>query len=135
VVAVNGDIGETIGWPDFVRTVARVYRRAGPQAVILTANYGEAGAIDRYGRALGLPRAFSGHNAYGYWGPPPDRPGPVVGVGLRPSDLAHLRGCRPAARIAAPAGVDNDEDGAIVERCAATRGRWSRIWPSLRRLG
>ena len=35
--------------------------------VILTSNYGEAGAIDRFGRALGLPQAFSGHNNF-WWG-------------------------------------------------------------------
>ena len=61
VIAVNGDVGETIGWPDLTRTVASVYRRAGSGAVTSTSNYGEAGAIDRYGPALGLPAAYSGH--------------------------------------------------------------------------
>jgi 4-amino-4-deoxy-L-arabinose transferase-like glycosyltransferase len=135
VVAVNGDVGETIGWPNLTRTVARAYRTAGDHTVILTSNYGEAGAIDRYGPALGLPGAYSGHNAYGYWGPPPDRPGPVVAVGLSASQLGHLRGCALVARVAAPGGIDNDEDGTRVERCAGTRGPWSRIWPDLRHLG
>ncbi|MFL5782739.1 MAG: ArnT family glycosyltransferase [Thermoleophilaceae bacterium] len=135
VIAVNGDVGETIGWPSFARTVARAYRGAGDHAVILTSNYGEAGAIDRYGPALGLPGAYSGHNAYGYWGPPPDRPGPVVAVGLSAPALRHLRGCVLVAQVAAPHGIDNDEDGTRVERCTGTRGRWSRIWPGLRRLG
>ena len=30
---------------------------------------GEAGAIDRFGPPLGLPRAVSGHNSYWLWGP------------------------------------------------------------------
>ena len=73
VIDVNEDVGETIGWPELAESVAEVDRRLGrpPRAVILTRNYGEAGAIDRYGPALGLPRAYSGHNAYGVWGPPP----------------------------------------------------------------
>jgi 4-amino-4-deoxy-L-arabinose transferase-like glycosyltransferase len=135
VVAMNGDVGETIGWPDLTRTVAGVYRRAGPGTVIFTANYGEAGAIDRYGPALGLPRAYSGHNAFGYWGAPPDRPGPVVTVGLDRSDLSRFRGCRLAARIDNSAGIDNDEHGEAVEACAGTNGPWSRIWHELRHLG
>ena len=60
VIDVNDDVGETIGWPDFARTVADVYRDLPPEAVILTGDYGEAGAIDRYGPALGLPQAYSG---------------------------------------------------------------------------
>jgi 4-amino-4-deoxy-L-arabinose transferase-like glycosyltransferase len=135
VIAMNGDVGETIGWPDLARTVAGVYRRAGPNAVVFTSNYGEAGAIDRYGAALGLPGAYSGHNAFGYWGPPPDRPGRVVTVGLDRAQLRQFSGCRLAARIDNSAGVDNDERGEAVYSCAGTAGRWSRIWPSLRRLG
>jgi 4-amino-4-deoxy-L-arabinose transferase-like glycosyltransferase len=135
VIAMNGDVGETIGWPDLTRTVARVYRRAGSDAVIFTANYGEAGAIDRYGPPLGLPSAYSGHNAFSYWGPPPDRPGPVVTVGLGASQLRHFRGCHLAASIDNSAGVDNDERGESIDECAGTRGSWSEIWPKLRRLG
>jgi hypothetical protein len=135
VIAANGDVGETIGWPDLTRTVAGVYRRAGPGAVIFTSNYGEAGAIDRYGPALGLPDAYSGHNAFGYWGPPSDRAGPVVTVGLDASELGRFRGCRLAARIDNAAGVDNDEHGQAVYRCAGTAAPWSEIWPALRHLG
>ena len=123
------------GWPDLTRAVANVYRRAGAGAVIFTANYGEAGAIDRYGPALGLPAAYSGHNAFGYWGPPPDRSGAVVTVGLDMSQLSRFRGCRLAARIDNAAGVDNDERGEAVYTCARTAGPWSRIWPALRHLG
>jgi hypothetical protein len=136
VIAVNGDVGETIGWPELVRTVAGVYERAGRRAVIFTSNYGEAGAVDRYGPALGLPPAYSGHNAFGDWGPPPDRPGPVVVVGLEPSALvADFRGCRVEARVATRAGVDNDENGEEIALCSATRRPWSRIWAGLRHLG
>jgi 4-amino-4-deoxy-L-arabinose transferase-like glycosyltransferase len=136
VVATNGDVGETIGWPQFTATVAAVYRRAGPGAVILTSNYGEAGAIDRYGPRLGLPGAYSGHNGFGYWGPPPDRPGPVVTVGLDRAALARsFTSCRAAGRIDNREGIDNDERGAPVDVCGGTRAPWSSIWPGLRRLG
>jgi hypothetical protein len=138
VIAVNADVGETIGWPRLARTVATVFHGlpGARRAVILTRNYGEAGAIDRYGPALGLPHAYSGHNAYGDWGPPPDARAPVIAVGLGRREIAaRLRGCRLAARIDDRAGVDNEEQGRTVMACRGPRQPWSREWPALRHLG
>jgi 4-amino-4-deoxy-L-arabinose transferase-like glycosyltransferase len=83
VVGVNYDAGETIGWPQLVRQVATVHRSLPEGTAILTGNYGQAGAIDRYGPAFGLPRAFSGHNGYAAWGRPPAAV-PVLAVGVDP---------------------------------------------------
>jgi Dolichyl-phosphate-mannose-protein mannosyltransferase len=139
IVAVNPDVGETIGWPELVRTVARVAGQvpagSGP-LVILTSNYGEAGAVDRYGPALGLPQAYSGQNAFGDWGPPPDRSGPVIAIGFRPASIeTHLNGCRVAAHVENAAGIDNDERGRAVLICSGPVRPWSQEWPSLRHLG
>ncbi len=138
VVAMNADVGETVGWPRFARTVAGVFHGVhGPKhPVVLTSNYGEAGAIDRYGPGLGLPRAYSGHNAYGNWGQPPNDGAPVVAVGLEPGEIAsQLRGCRVAARIDNRDGVDNDEQGATVVVCRGPRRPWPVEWPAVRHLG
>jgi 4-amino-4-deoxy-L-arabinose transferase-like glycosyltransferase len=138
VIAVDADVGETIGWPQLARTVADAFQGLpdARRAVILARNYGEAGAIDRYGPALGLPHAYSGHNAYGEWGPPADGDAPVIAVGLPPEEIAaQLRGCRLVARIDNPAGVDNEERGRAVMVCRGPRRPWSREWPALRHLG
>jgi Dolichyl-phosphate-mannose-protein mannosyltransferase len=139
IVAMNPDVGETIGWPELVRTVAQVAGRvpagSGP-LVILTSNYGEAGAVDRYGPALGLPPAYSGQNAFGGWGPPPDRRGPVIAIGFRPSSIeTRLNGCRVAAHVENAAGIDNDERGQAVLICSGPVQPWSLEWRSLRHLG
>ena len=139
VISVNEDVGETIGWPELAETVADVYRELPNRepAVILTGDYGEAGAVDRYGPDLGLPRAYSGHNAYGDWGPPPDGSEPVIVVGLDPlgGGGAQLRGCRAVARIDNDAGVDNEERGTPVFVCDGPRRPWSEVWPAVRHLG
>ena len=61
------------GWRELAEAVARVHRELPPadraRACIVAGNYGEAGAIDFFGPALGLPRAISGHNSYWLWGP------------------------------------------------------------------
>ena len=52
------------------------------------------------------------------WGPPPDRPGPVMVVGLDAAALARsFAGCRLVLHVDNGAGVDNDERGAPVSLC------------------
>ena len=68
----NADIGAMMGWPSVVGTIAHDYHQL-PVAqrrgvVVLTDNYSEAGAVDFYGPALGLPSAISGHNSFWLWG-------------------------------------------------------------------
>jgi hypothetical protein len=75
--AVNAELpqlyADMFGWDNIANTVARVYQGlpASDRAdcAILGGNYGESGAIDYYGPALGLPKAIGGHNSYYYWGP------------------------------------------------------------------
>jgi 4-amino-4-deoxy-L-arabinose transferase-like glycosyltransferase len=139
VVAVNPDVGETVGWPDLVATVARVVRILPDPSpvVLLTSSYAEAGALDRFGGRYGLPQAYSGHNAFGSWGPPhttADRPVVVVDYTVAEADL-YLRDCRLAARVTNSAGLTNDESDDPVLICAGVRGSWAAQWPHLRHLG
>jgi hypothetical protein len=64
---------DMFGWEEMVATVAKVYNGLPPQerakCAIFTGNYGEAGAIDFFGKKYGLPKAISGHNNYWLWGP------------------------------------------------------------------
>jgi hypothetical protein len=105
-------------------------------AVVYATNYGEAGAISRYGPALGIPRAYSGHNAFWRFGRPPDGARPIVVIGYRnPARLrGTFRGCKRSATIDNGVGLDNEEQGAPVWTCAATVGSWSELWPRLRSL-
>jgi 4-amino-4-deoxy-L-arabinose transferase-like glycosyltransferase len=138
-LALNPDLGETVGWPQLVGAVGRVWTGLpGPRrrrAVIFTSNYGEAGAIDLLGPAGGLPPAYSGHNAFGLWGPPPDGSAPVVVVGLARADAeAAFTGCTVAAQITTPDGIHDQENGTLVIICQAPRTSWRTLWPSLTHL-
>jgi 4-amino-4-deoxy-L-arabinose transferase-like glycosyltransferase len=135
VVAMNADIGETIGWPEFATSVQQAYERAGARAVIFTVNYGEAGAIDRLGPALGLPTAYSGHNGFAEWGPPPARAGATVVVGMSETRLRRwFAGCVLAGRVENVAGISNEEEGVSIDICSRPRQRWSAEWEHLRHL-
>ena len=137
-LAVNGDLGETVGWPAFVDTVAGVVDAlpSGEQVVLVTTNYGEAGALDRFGGAVGLPMPFSGHNGFFAWGPPPDGPAVTVAVGFQRAYLERFfSSVEPAAEIDNGLDVDNEEQGRTVWICRGQLAPWAEIWPGFRRLG
>ncbi|HXV64877.1 MAG TPA: glycosyltransferase family 39 protein [Vicinamibacteria bacterium] len=71
--ALSQHYADMHGWEDIVRKIARVWASLPEdersRVGILAPDYGIAGAIDRFGEDLGLPRASSGHNNYWYWGP------------------------------------------------------------------
>ena len=134
-VDVNYDAGETIGWPAYVDQIAAAYRGLPAGTRDLTENYGEAGAVDRYGPARGLPRAYSGHNGFGRWGPPPDSV-PVLAVGVDRGLLE--RSCtslKALGRLHEVDGIENDEDGTRLFLCSAPVEPWARLWPRFVRLG
>lgn len=137
VAALNPDVLETIGWPQFVDQVAAVAdlipadRRAA--AVVMTGNYGEAGALERWGRSRGLPPVYSGHNSYRDFGVPPGSTGPVVVVGWDdPTSL--FRGCTREATLHTRFDVDAEEKGRLVWLCDAPVRPWAELWPVLRHV-
>ncbi|HTP15569.1 MAG TPA: glycosyltransferase family 39 protein [Streptosporangiaceae bacterium] len=139
IVKLNYDAGETIGWPAFVREIAQAYRSLPAaqrsSAIVLTSNYGEAGAVERFGPADGLPPAYSGHDSFWYWGPPPGTATTAVAVGFEKSRLGFCGSLRQVASLNNHVGVDDDEQGEPVWICAQPSGSWPAIWPSLRYLG
>ena len=71
---------------------------------------------------LGLPRAYSGHNAFWRFARPADGAHPIIVIGYH--HLSALRGifsgCTVSARFDNGVGIDNEEQGAPVWTCART---------------
>jgi hypothetical protein len=134
---INYDLGEQIAWPKLVAQVADTYHElpAGQRArtAILTGNYGEAGAIDRYGPALGLPQAFSGQTSFWLWGPPPSADTAAIAVNFDPAllhrEFAHVT---PAGTFTNGLGVADDEQGVRIYIVSGLKSSWAAIWPSFR---
>ena len=141
---VNPQLGETVGWPEFVTTVDNAWRSipAGQRrrAVIFTANYGEAGAINELGRSAGLPRAVSGQNNEWYWGPGDPlattvlvvTPGPVDGTHYPRLLKRYCREVRQVATITNRDGIHNQERGGHLYLCTDLIRPWGQSWGSLR---
>lgn len=128
-------VGDTVGWPAYARQVAAAREAAGgPDVPVLTTNYGEAGAIARFGPALGLTAVFSGHNELWHLGPPPDAPAVLV-VGAQVRRLRTLfTSCTTVGRLDNGEGVDNEEQGQPLSLCSGPRAPWSEQWREVRHL-
>src|SRR5690242_9117293 len=137
---INYDLGEEISWPSLVALVAREYR-ARPAAqrdrtVILAGNYGEAGAIERYGPGDGLPRVYSGANNFWLWGPPPAADSAAIAVNVDPALLRHeFAHVRLVATFWNGLGVGDDEQGVPVYLATGLKTTWARAWPAFRAYG
>ncbi len=134
-VAVANEVArESVGWPGFAAQVAAVVRALPdadrPRAVLLAANYGEAGALDRWAGEYGLPPVHSPHNELYWWGPPPETARVAVVVGAPSSFLTgRFARCDQAASIDGMAG---EEQGIPVTVCRDPVTSWRALWPELR---
>lgn len=136
--AINQVARDTVGWPAYVQQIADAAATApGADAPIITANYGEAGAVDRFGPALGLGdgEVHSGHNELWYRGHPADGADATVFVGYSPRFLAPLfDSCEVAGTLDNGLGVDNEEQGQPITVCTGMRMPWSEAWPRFAHL-
>jgi 4-amino-4-deoxy-L-arabinose transferase-like glycosyltransferase len=138
----NGDLVEEIGWPELAREAARIYNSLPPDqrshAGIYCANYGEAGAIDLYGPAYGLPHAISGVNSYWQRGPGNPPPATLIVLGGSRERLERRFGSVVlAGHPPNPWKVENEEtrDHPDIFVCRDPRRPLNVIWPDLRSFG
>jgi hypothetical protein len=129
------DYADMLGWEEQVATVARVYQTLQPEqrgrAVVVAANYGEAGALDFFGPRHGLPPAVSAAGSYWFFGPG-DRPGDVVvAVGVPRETLErYFRSVTLAARVTHPWAVTEESDVPVFV-CREPYQSLQALWPSL----
>jgi hypothetical protein len=124
--------GDMFGWQEQVQAIARaVYsvpddQRA--QVTLLAYNYGEAGAIDYFGKRYGLPRAISGHNQYGAWGPRGASGDVVVAIGFTRERLDRAFGEVQAFETISPEYALPEESGLTIYICRQPRKDLSTSW-------
>jgi hypothetical protein len=122
VVKARGDYQSEIGWPAYVRLVER---HAEGADVIVADNYGEAGALELFGRRL--PPVASADVTMRYWRPQAAGRRALV-VGYSRDAARFCSGYRLRARISS--ADDSDEGGQPIARCTL-RGTLAQVWPSI----
>lgn len=140
IATVNETVAETTGWPELVDQVADVVAALPSDerddVILLTATYGEAGAIDLFGPAHGLPQAYSPHNGYADFRRPDDDTATVVAIRFATDGriAPHFEQCTQVATVDNGLGIDTEVQGQPILVCRGLRGRWSDVWEELRFL-
>jgi hypothetical protein len=119
----RSDYKDELGWPGLARDVEAEMHGAD---VVIARNYGEAGALERFGH--GLPPVASGHVTFRYWRPDVKGRNAVL-VGFDAADA--LKFCTSytlLAHVRMP--VDNEERGAPIARCKLSDSL-ARVWPAV----
>lgn len=109
---------DMFGWREMAEKIAGVYASLPEEdrakAVFYGNNYGEAAAIDVFGRSLGLPPAIGGHDNYFIWGPGTNDGSVLIIIGGDTQHYAELfRSYEVAGRIEAPLAMPYETDQPI----------------------
>jgi hypothetical protein len=84
-------IADRLGWKEFAKDVSSVYLSLPPEerrnSVIVSTNYGEAGALELYSKKYPLPLVYATHNSFHLWGPPSDTVKTCIAVFVDRMDL------------------------------------------------
>jgi len=131
-------MADRFGWKEMAEEVARIYRSLPPadraSVAIFGQNYGQAGAIDLFGPALGLPPAISAHLTYYLWGPR-GYTGDVMIVldDERPTLERLFRSVELAGHVHHPYSMPYEHFDVFV--CRGPRQSLAALWPRIKRYG
>jgi hypothetical protein len=139
--AANGNFHYEVGYRELVESVAKI-RDALPdnkdRVGILAGDDGQAGAVNLYGAAYGLPEAISPMNSNwlrGYGNPPPQT---VIAVGEDPSFLTqNFESCERVGTLTKPFGIQNHALSFYPDLfvCQNLRRPWPEFWSRLQYYG
>ncbi len=131
-------MSDQFGWPQLAQAVGSVYAALPPsqrtKAAIFASNYGEAAAIDVYGRDL--PPALSGNNEYYLWGPRGYDGSVVIAINVDPAIWSRF--CDSARTVAtfgdSPYSLPYERSRPIV-LCRGMHPPLAQMWPNFKHYG
>jgi len=127
---------DEFGWEAMALEVARVYHEipADQRAVtaIFANSYGQAGAIDFFGKKYGLPKAISSHQNYWYWGPREYTGESVIVLGSDGSgDREHFASVEAVGRTAHP--YSRRDEHFEIFLCRGLNAPLPELWPKMKK--
>jgi hypothetical protein len=136
ILPLPQDYADMLGWKEQAEAVARVFQTLTPaeraDAVLYGSNYGEAGALDLYGRRLRLPPVISLAGSFFNFGPGTRSGRVVILLGVEPEelDVDSCRSLEVAARVTNRWGVPEQQDVPVLvcrEPSLTPQELWTRV--------
>lgn len=130
------DYSDMIGWPELTQQVTAVYQQLPASergsVMIMTENYGEAGALELYGH--NLPVVVCPELTFYYWAPARMAPTTLIIVGY-PADYlrSFFSDLQQVGTVTNGLGIHNEEWGKAIWLVHPQRPL-SQIWPQLKSL-
>jgi 4-amino-4-deoxy-L-arabinose transferase-like glycosyltransferase len=129
---------DMFGWRELAETVARVYDALSPEerakCAILARNYGQAAAIEYFGRAHGLPKPISGHNSYWLWGPGDRSSEVMIVIGGNERDYQQLFESYEVAAVHDHPYAREFERNLRIYVCRGGKRSLRELWPEVKRF-
>ena len=126
-------LADRTGWEEFVDDVAAVYRTLPPddqaKAVLYAPSYGQAGALELFGPARGLPtRILCRQNTYWMWSKALPGPQVLIAVDASPRDLDVAFAEHSRARVHHCQYCMSWRDDAPIDVARGLRVPWRAAW-------
>lgn len=126
---------DMFGWEEMTEVVAKAYNALpeGERArtAIFGGNFGQAGAIDLFGKKYGLPRAIGNHQNYWYWGPRDYTGESVIVMGARREELEPFwSSIEPVGSVYHPYSMPYEHF--TVYHCRGIKQPINEIWPKIK---
>jgi 4-amino-4-deoxy-L-arabinose transferase-like glycosyltransferase len=122
ILDARHDYRDEVGWPQLAANVGRLAKGSD---VVLTRNYGEAGALEMFGK--GLPPVASAHVTFRYWRPVVHGSQALL-VGFKRSDASFCTSYRVLGHVQMP--VENEERGRQIATCQLS-APLANVWPKV----
>ena len=124
-----------VGWEEMAQDVAKAWYALPPETRgrtgILAHHYGQAGAIDFFGPAYGLPQSISGHMNYYLWGPGNYTGESLLAIGFRRRKLEQYFGSiQEAGTVDHPHSMFTSHF--TIYRCSNPKLPMSDFWPRMK---
>jgi hypothetical protein len=133
---------DQFGWEEMVGMISNAFHRLTPdeqsRCIIFVRNYGEAGAVDFFGKKYGLPEALCAHNSYWYWGPGKKTGDLAIIIGSSRTLEDNMKDLRRRYAEVELVGTTNCgmcmpyENGRLIFLCRGMNTTFQALWPTER---
>jgi 4-amino-4-deoxy-L-arabinose transferase-like glycosyltransferase len=131
-------LSDEFGWRELESKVAAAFHGLSTEdqarVAILASNYGQAAALEVYGRKDNLPPILSGHNQYWLWGPRGYDGSLIIHVGGDPERWRRLCGTLDIVDHTGDAYAMPYENNRAIFICRDLRMPLAQLWDKLKRF-